>query len=111
MPLEDAAKKYTKQVHLRLNTAHLQPEDLDGSSDSSPRIPANARCCCASCGPMAQSVFVDTNERFSVTPSLELEQAANPQFGEKTYYAKVDTTPPERAPRRWERKSGNGGEE
>jgi DNA polymerase-3 subunit alpha len=28
MPLEDAPKKYTKQVHLRLHTAHLQPKDL-----------------------------------------------------------------------------------
>jgi hypothetical protein len=26
MPLEDAPKKYTKQVHLRLHTAHLQPD-------------------------------------------------------------------------------------
>ncbi|HEX5397443.1 MAG TPA: DNA polymerase III subunit alpha, partial [Verrucomicrobiae bacterium] len=29
MPLEDAPKKYTKQVHLRLHTAHLKPEQLD----------------------------------------------------------------------------------
>jgi DNA polymerase III alpha subunit len=26
MPLEDAPKKFTKQVHLRLHTAHLKPE-------------------------------------------------------------------------------------
>src|SRR5579862_1210838 len=29
MMLEDAPRKYTKQVHLRLNMAHLQPEQLD----------------------------------------------------------------------------------
>ena len=28
MPLTDAPKKFTKQVHLRLHSAHLQPEDL-----------------------------------------------------------------------------------
>jgi hypothetical protein len=38
-----------------------------------------------------------------------LQQAADNQFGEETYYAKVDTSLPERAPRRWERRAnGNG---
>ena len=78
MPLADAPKKYTKQVHLRLHTAHLQPEDLDRSAaNSSPRMRANARCSCVSCGPEGGTVFVDTHERFGVTPSLELEHAAN----------------------------------
>jgi hypothetical protein len=31
-------------------------------------------------------------------------------FGEDTYYAKVDTTLPERQKRTWERKSENGDE-
>jgi hypothetical protein len=41
-----------------------------------------------------------------------LQQEADAQFGEETYYAKVDTSLPERSPRRWERKaeSGNGEE-
>src|SRR4030095_5207691 len=29
MPLEDAPKKFTKQVHFRLHTAHLKPESMD----------------------------------------------------------------------------------
>src|SRR5207244_11821719 len=29
MPLEDALRRYTKQVHLRLHTAHLTPDQLD----------------------------------------------------------------------------------
>src|SRR5213075_2823600 len=29
MPLEDAPRKFTRQVHLRLHTAHLQPGHLD----------------------------------------------------------------------------------
>src|ERR1041384_58786 len=29
MPLEDAPKKFTKQVHLRLHTAHLKLEHLE----------------------------------------------------------------------------------
>jgi hypothetical protein len=54
-------------------------------------------------------IFVQSHERFSVQPSLELEHEANRLFGEETYYAKVDTSPPERQQRRWEKKAGNGG--
>ena len=62
--------------------------------------------------PTGETIFMDTNERFGVLPSLKLQQEADARFGEETYYAKVDTTLPDRAPRRWERKaeSGNGGE-
>jgi hypothetical protein len=61
--------------------------------------------------PGGEIVFMDTNERFSVTPSLKLQQEADARFGEETYYAKVDTSPPERTPRRWERRNGNNGGE
>ena len=47
--------------------------------------------------PEGATVFVGAHEKFGVTPSLELEQAANKQFGEKTYYARVDTSLPEKA--------------
>jgi len=52
---------------------------------------------------------VDTNERFSVTPSLQFQQAVDSRFGEETYYAKVDMSLPERARRNWEKKSGSNG--
>jgi hypothetical protein len=60
--------------------------------------------------PGGGTVFVDTNERFNVAPSLELEHAANKLFGEETYYAKVDTSLPEKARRSWEKKNGSGGD-
>jgi DNA polymerase III subunit alpha len=39
-----------------------------------------------------------------------LAKSVDERFGEETYYAKVDTTLPQRAPRQWEKKSygGNG---
>jgi hypothetical protein len=44
-------------------------------------------------------------------PSLELQHEADTRFGEGTYYAKVDTTLPERQSR-WPRKTeSNGGDE
>jgi DNA polymerase-3 subunit alpha len=109
MPLEDAPKRFTKQVHLRLHTAHLKPEQLEAVREL---VAAHAgKCPLLLCfmQPGGGTVFMDTNERFSVTPSLKLQREADARFGEDTYYAKVDTSPPERTPRRWERKNGSNG--
>ena len=108
MPLEDAPKKYTKQVHLRLHTAHLQPKDLTKVQEL---VAAHAgKCPLFLCFmlPGGATVFVGTHEKFGVTPSLELEHAANKSFGEETYYAKVDTSLPEKTRRSWEKKNGGG---
>jgi len=111
MPLEDAPKKFTKQVHLRLHTAHLKPEQLDTVRELVAAFPGKCPLLLCFMRPGGEIVFMDTNERFSVTPSLKLQQDADARFGEETYYAKVDTSPPERASRRWERKNGNNGGE
>ena len=58
-----------------------------------------------------QVVFVETNDKFAVAPSRELQQAADDRFGEETYYVKVDTSLPERAPRRWERRTESADEQ
>jgi len=112
MPLEDAPRRFTKQVHLRLHTAHLKPEQLESVREL---VAAHAgKCPLLLCfkRPGGEVIFMDTNERFSVTPSQKLQQEADARFGEETYYAKVDSSLPERTPRRWERKTdSNGGEE
>jgi len=112
LPLEDAPKRFTKQVHLRLHTAHVKPEQLESVRELVAAHPGKCPLLLCFMRPGGEVVFVDTNERFGVTPSLKLQQEADARFGEDTYYAKVDTSPPERAPRRWERRNGyNGGEE
>jgi DNA polymerase III alpha subunit len=103
MPLEDAPKKFTKQVHLRLHTAHLKPENLGEVRDLASAYPGKCPLFLCFVQPGGEVVFVEAHERYGVTPSLDLEQAANRIFGEETYYAKVDTALPERQ-RRWERK-------
>ena len=108
LPLEDAPKRFTQQVHLRLHTAHLKPEQLESVRELVAAHPGKCPLLLCFMQPGGGNVFVDTNERFSVTPSLELEQAANQLFGEETYYAKVDASLPERQ-RRWERKNGYNG--
>jgi DNA polymerase-3 subunit alpha len=111
MPLEDAPRRFTKQVHLRLHTAHLKPEQLEAVRELVAAHPGKCPLLLCFQRPGGEVIFVDTNERFNVTPSLKLQQEADARFGEETYYAKVDTSPPERAPRRWERRNGNGGGE
>jgi DNA polymerase-3 subunit alpha len=110
-PLEDAPKKYTKQVHLRLHTAHLKPEDLDGVREIAAAHPGKCPLLLCFMRPAGETVFVDTNERFGVAPSLKLQHAVDARFGEETYYAKIDTSLPERAKRSWEKKNGSGGDE
>jgi DNA polymerase-3 subunit alpha len=104
MPLEDAPRKYTKQVYLRLHTAHLQPEQLESVREM---VAAHAGKCplflCFS-RPTGEKIYVETHEKFFVLPSRELQQATEDLLGEETYYVKVDTSLPERAQRRWERK-------
>ena len=111
MPLTDAPKKYTKQVHLRLHTAHLQPEDLAKVQELVAAHPGKCPLLLCFMRPGGGTVFVNTNDRFNVAPSLELEHAANKLFGEETYYAKVDTSLPEKTRRSWEKKSATNGEE
>jgi hypothetical protein len=101
-------------VHLRLNTAQLQPADLDQAGDIIAAHPG--RCPLVIClhRPDGSSVYIEAHDRFGVTPSLELEMAINQKFGDKAYYAKVDTSLPEKTRRAWEKKASantSGGEE
>ncbi len=107
MPLEDAPRRYTRQVHLRLHTAHLKPEDLDAVRELVAAHPGKCPLFLCFVRPTGEAVFIETHERFYVTPSLQLQQAADARFGEETYYARVDASVPERQ-RRWERRGENG---
>ncbi|MCU0786419.1 MAG: OB-fold nucleic acid binding domain-containing protein, partial [Verrucomicrobia bacterium] len=111
MPLEDAPKKFTKQVHLRLHTAHLKPENLDAVRELVAAHPGKCPLFLCFMRPTGEVIFIEPNDRFFVMPSRELQEAADHQFGEETYYVKVDTSLPEKQ-QRWGRKTefGNGEE-
>ena len=113
MALEEAPKKFTKQVHLRLQSAHLQPAQLETVRELVVAHPGKCPLFLCFMQPAGQIYFMEANERYGVTPSLKLQHEADTQFGEGTYYAKVDTTLPERQSR-WPRKTesnGNGNSE
>jgi DNA polymerase-3 subunit alpha len=104
MALEDAPRRYTKQVHFRLHTAHLKPENLESALEVASAHPG--RCPLFLClqQPGGEIVFIEAHEKFRVEPSLQLQKTVDERFGEETYYVKVDTALPERAARVWERK-------
>jgi DNA polymerase III subunit alpha len=111
MALEDAPRKFTKQVHFRLHTSHVKPEDLEGVKELALAHKGGCPLFLCFMRPEGKVIFLDTNERFSVLPSMQLEKAADEKFGDDTYYVKVDNSPPEKVQRRWEnRPADNGGE-
>jgi hypothetical protein len=89
----------------------LKPDDIESVREIAAANPGKCPLLLCFMQPGGGTVFMDTNERFAVTPSLKLQHDADARFGEETYYAKVDTALPERQKRSWERKSDNGGEE
>ena len=111
MALDDVPRRFTKQVHLRLHTAHLTPPSIDSIRDLVAAHPGKCPLLLCFLRPAGEVIFLETNERFNVMPSRQLQQEADRLFGEQTYYVKVDTSLPERAPRRWERRSEDGAAE
>ena len=112
MPLEDAARKYTKQVHFRLHMAHLTPQLLESARELACNNPGKCPLYLCLIRPTGEIVFIETHDKYFVAPSLKLQKAADDLFGEETYYAKVDPTAPERLKKPWERRgeSTNGEE-
>ncbi|MEN9677802.1 MAG: polymerase subunit alpha [Verrucomicrobiota bacterium] len=109
LPLTDAPRKFTRQVHLRLRAAELDRARLEGVRTLVEAHRGSVPLFLSIRMPTGAVVFLEANEHFSVAPSMELEDAANAAFGPASYYAKADTALPERAPRKWERRNGNGG--
>ena len=107
--LEDAPAKYTKQVHVRLNSSKVEPAKMDevfGLTTSHP-----GRCPLYFCFKQEDGrlVFVESGEKHYVKPSERLRDEVNDLLGQAgSYYAKVDTSLPDPPKRRWQKKESNG---
>jgi DNA polymerase-3 subunit alpha len=111
MPLDDVPGRFTKQVHLRLHTAHLTPKGIEELHEVVAAHPGKCPVMLCFVRTTGEVVFMETHERFSVKPSRQLQETVDKLFGENTYYVKVDTSLPERAARRWERRSEDNSDE
>jgi DNA polymerase-3 subunit alpha len=108
--LDDAPRKFTKQVHLRFTAAATTPAHLEQARTI---VEAHRGSCplflCISM-PGGEAVFIEPHDRFYVMPSRELQRVVEEAFGEGAYHVKVDTSLPERATRSFRRPAnGNGG--
>jgi len=110
MALDDAPRKYTKQVHFRLNAVHLTPEKLESARALCEAHPGRVPVFLCLRRAAGELVFIETHEKYSVAPTGAFQRAVDEMFGEETYYAKVDTSLPERQKRSWERRGENGDE-
>ena len=111
MALEDAPRKYTKQVHLRLNAAHLTIQSLDQLHQLTSAHPGKCPLFLCVRRNSGELVYIETHEKFSIAASLHLQREIEQMFGENSYYAKVDSTLPERAARKWEKRESDNGDE
>ena len=106
-PIDEAPKRFTKQVHLRLKVESLQPTSMDGVRELAEAHPGSTPLLLCLRQPDGASVFVEANDNFNVAPSRDFQSAANERFGADTYYAKVDMALPE-PQRRFKRRESNG---
>ena len=105
MLLEDAPRKFTKQVHLRLNAVHLNEQKLSEIFNLIGTFPGKCPLFLCIRQPGGEIVFIETHDKYWVAPSRDLQKAVDDLFGEETYYARVDTSLPEKPKRAWERKA------
>ena len=68
MPLEDAPRKYTKQVHLRLHTAHLKPEHMESVHELVAAHPGKCPLFLCFAKPTGEMIFIETHERILSRP-------------------------------------------
>jgi len=108
MPLEDAPRRYTRQVHLRLPTESLTAAVLEELRQITAEFPGKCPLFLCLIRPSGERIFIEANERFGVSPCLELQRRIEERFGPEAYYPRVDSSLPERQQRRWERRQENG---
>ncbi len=108
--LDDAPRKYTTQVHLRLKTDGSTPEKLRAVRDRLAAHRGKTPLFLCLIQPAGEMVFIEAHDDFRVLPSLELQQAVEELLGAGAYYPKVDLSLPPKPQNRWARRE-TGGEE
>ncbi len=103
--VDEAIKKYTTLVHIRLKAGASNTQTFEKIRELTQAFPGKCPLFLCLIRPTGEYVFIETNDRFWITPCQQFQTAVESQLGKEAYYAKVDVTPPERPARRWERKT------
>jgi DNA polymerase-3 subunit alpha len=110
MLLDDAPKKFTRQIQLRLHEDRTAPERLEAVFQLTQAHPGKCPLFFCVIRKAGELVFIEAHEKFSVMPSRTFQEEVTRLLGEDAYYAKVDSSLPERAARKWEKKSSGDDE-
>lgn len=108
--LNDAPRKLTKQVRLRFDIAKLDRAKLESVRSLVEAHRGPVPLFLALRFPGGEIAYLEPNNHFTVAPSVEFETALTEAFGDGTYSAIADRSLPERALRKWERKSDGDGD-
>ena len=106
--LEDAPRRMTRQVHLRIATTELDRARFEALRALLTAHRGGIPILLRLNQPDGVLLYLEVSEHYAVTPSKALQDEVDGMFGEGTYFPKVDLSLPERTQRRWERKSGDG---
>ncbi|KAB2669662.1 MAG: DNA polymerase III subunit alpha [Verrucomicrobia bacterium] len=110
MRLDDAPRRLTRQVQVRLRHEELDRarlESLRGVMEAhAGRVPLYL-----SIRTPRATVYIEPNDRWTVGPSVELERAIEDVCGVGSVVMTADKSMPERQLRKWEKKAEGGEEE
>jgi DNA polymerase III subunit alpha len=103
--LDAAPTRFTKRVHLRLRADQVSDGRLNDVRSLIEAHPGKVPVFLCLQLPGGESVWIEPNDRYSVLPTREFEAAVSSAYGPEAYQPKIDDALPERAPRKWERRS------
>ncbi len=108
-PLEDAVKKFTKQVHVRIRLDNFRDGQFEQALAVAQAHRGSVPLFLNLKRPDGNWVFIEANDRFRVTPSTALRDAFHDLFGDDSWHVSVDSNLPERQRKPWENRGPAAG--
>ena len=109
--LDDAPRKFTKRIQLRMRAEQLQGSRLEELRSVMEAHKGGVPVYLCLRLPGGEAVWIEPNDRYQVMASRAFEEAVVGMFGEDAVQVKSDNSLPERAQRRWEKRGGGGDDE
>jgi DNA polymerase-3 subunit alpha len=109
--LDDAPRKFTKRIQLRMRADQLQGSRLEDLRSVMEAHKGGVPVYLCLRLPGGEAVWIEPNDRYQVMASRAFEEAVVGMFGEDAVQVKSDNSLPERAQRRWEKRGGGGGDD
>ena len=103
MELEEAPKRFSQQIHLRLSVDSLTTDSLDAIMALVKRHKGSCPLYLCFPKPDGNIAFVECHETYGVTPGLSFQNEIESLLGPRSYYVKADRSLPERQRPKWER--------